>query len=221
MKTTLFLLALLAAPVSSIADAAVIRGQLQTGRVDTDTRPDLSEAIVFFRTLDAAPVAPGETVEMRMIGKAFRPGVLAVTAGTSVRFPNADPILHNAFSTSPRAEFDLGFYGDGESREHHFETPGLVRVYCNVHHGMVGYVMVLDTPYFTQPDTRGYFSLSVPEGASGTLYIWHPQAEVMRREIEAAEDESLDLSMDFTGRRLPRHLNKHGRQYGERNQRSY
>jgi hypothetical protein len=36
-----------------------------------------------------------------------------------------------------------------------FKSPGLVRVFCNVHHSMVAYIWVLDTPFYTTPDGSG------------------------------------------------------------------
>jgi hypothetical protein len=54
----------------------------------------------------------------------------------------------------------------------------VVRVFCNVHHDMVGYVLVLDTPFHAAPDAR-----AEPSGSGtclrgpGTLTVWHEQAE--------------------------------------------
>jgi plastocyanin len=196
-----------------------LQGRLVTAALDTDSPPDFREAIIFLRPDEPAAVDDlSAVVEMRMEGKAFKPGVLAVTVGTTVSFPNVDPIIHNAFSTSTSSAFDLGFYGAGEQRSVTFEQAGLVRVYCNVHHAMAGYIMALDTPYFTQPDAAGRFALTVPAGTSGTLYIWHPQARVERLDIvaeseNAVANQPLQVSMTFNGRRVPRHLNKHGKPY--------
>lgn len=222
MKPFLILLSLaLAAPVAASEPVSVrLQGRLEIASLDTDVQPDFSEAVIFFRPSANVTVRPGKDTEMRMAGKAFAPGVLAVTAGTRVTFPNLDPILHNAFSTSPQARFDLGFYGQGESRTQHFESPGLIRVYCNVHHGMVGYVMVLDTPYFTQPRADGAFELVVPAGMEGELYAWHPQGRVLQRPWRA-RGESIVMPMDFNGRRIPRHMNKHGKRYEHGTQRRY
>ena len=38
------------------------------------------------------------------------PRITAVTAGTTVEFPNLDGIFHNVFSVSPVKRFDLGKY---------------------------------------------------------------------------------------------------------------
>ena len=48
--------------------------------------------------------------------KQFVPRVLPITVGSQVRFPNQDPILHNAFSTSKDNSFDVGLYGEGEGQ---------------------------------------------------------------------------------------------------------
>jgi len=42
--------------------------------------------------------------------KTFSPHVLAVTVGSSVSFPNMDPIFHNAFSNYNGEIFDVGLY---------------------------------------------------------------------------------------------------------------
>ncbi len=59
------------------------------------------------------------------------------------------------FSVSDPRPFDLGLLGEGEAGRVRFERPGVVRVFCNVHHDMVGYVLVLGTPFHTSPDARG------------------------------------------------------------------
>src|SRR6266545_1924324 len=64
--------------------------------------------------------------------------------GTTVSFPNVDPIFHNAFSRTPGSEFDLGLYRRGAARGFTFRSSGLVRLYCNIHAEMAAYVLVLD-----------------------------------------------------------------------------
>src|SRR5262245_23084905 len=68
--------------------------------------------------------------------EAFTPHVLAIPAGSSVDFPNFDPIFHNAFSSYSGQVFDVGLYPPGRSRTVTFKREGVVRVFCNIHSTM-------------------------------------------------------------------------------------
>ena len=50
------------------------------------------------------------TMQMTTRGKALLPHVLAIPVGSTINFPNEDPISHNLFSLSSPNQFDLGLY---------------------------------------------------------------------------------------------------------------
>ncbi len=116
----------------------------------------MRQAVVYYEPVVARSrsAPPAEPFVMATRQKEFVPRMLAVPRGSRVRFPNEDPILHNVFSVSPDNGFDLGLYRKGPGKERTFDKPGLVRVFCNVHHGMVAYLLVLDTPFYASPDGR-------------------------------------------------------------------
>src|SRR5207248_5831105 len=113
-------------------------------------------AVVMLRRTDAPmpKITPAKKVVLQR-GKAFVPRVIAVAEGSSVVFRNEDPINHNVFSLSPH--FDTGLYGAGGEKEEVFDKPGVVQLLCNIHSSMIGYVVVVDTPYFAQADATGAF----------------------------------------------------------------
>ena len=206
-----FLLLLL--PVSGIA--AEISGHIDLSAEGKPLRPEeAQDAIVYFRPktpMQSVPVTPPQL--MSTVRKQFVPRVLAVTVGSTVRFPNADPILHNAFSTSKDNAFDVGLYGEGEGQTVTFSHAGYVRVYCNVHHSMIGHILVLDTPYFTHPDASGNFRLTnLPKG-EGDLVVWHERANPWHAVVEAGAPLS-DVGLELTQRKIPQHTNKFGKPYG-------
>ena len=86
--------------------------------------------------------------------------MLALTRGSSLDFPNDDPIYHNVFSLSSVANFDLGRYPRGESRARTFTKSGIVKVYCQIHSHMSATIMVFDHPYFVIPQVNGQFELA-------------------------------------------------------------
>jgi plastocyanin len=108
--------------------------------------------------------------------KTFTPHVLAVPVGTSVEFPNADPIFHNAFSSYSGQVFDVGLYPPGSTRSVRFTRPGIVRVFCNIHSAMSAVIVVLGTPYFAVTGRDGAYSIpNVPPGEY-QLEVFHERA---------------------------------------------
>lgn len=205
----------LAAPAASAAEVSGRVELLARGGGGAARGADLRNAVVYFDPAGAHDVRPlSEHPEMATRDKAFVPAVLAVTRGSRVRFPNYDPILHNAFSVSGANRFDLGFFRQGQAGEWTFDTPGIVRVFCNVHHSMAGYILVLETPYYAAPDAGGRFTLKgVPPGP-GTLTVWHPQTETWKERLTPGTGGAVVARLEVTQPLVPPHRNKHGRSYG-------
>lgn len=115
--------------------------------------------------------APKQTVVQR--GKRFLPHVLAVPMGTEVVFLNEDKMFHNVFSLSRPNDFDLGLYEKGIARSTRFDAPGPVRLLCNIHSSMSAFVYVVESPWYTQADAQGRFTVrGVPLGEY-LLHAWH------------------------------------------------
>lgn len=192
-----------------------------SGRIEVTDRSDRSQTaeylIVYYRPDDTVDLtAHQSTAVMQTRNKNFEPRVLPVTAGSTVEFPNLDPILHNVFSNSGQNGFDAGLYSEGPGASQRFDSPGLVRVYCNVHQNMVGHILVLDSPYYTVADATGSWQLNdLPEG-SGTLYAWHERARPVIQQVEVHGDSEIDLSVVLSKPVRPAHKNKFGKSYRDR-----
>jgi plastocyanin len=179
---------------------------------------EASQAVVYFNPVDIRRHPSSSTSSrttpalMHTIHKQFVPRVLPIQVGDSVYFPNSDPILHNVFSTTPGSSFDTGLQATGLGKSYTFSNQGLVKVYCNVHHAMFGFILVLDTAFYTRPDKAGNFVLKdLPEG-SGELVVFHDRAALWRQTI-APDAEGLSIRIDLDRRKVPPHFNKFGRPY--------
>lgn len=113
----------------------------------------------------------------------FVPHVVAITTGSSVDFPNADPFFHNVFSLSRGATFDLGRYAPGTSRSHLFRRAGIVKVFCQIHSHMSAVVRVFDHAWFTIPDDAGSFALEGIPAGDRTVVAWHERIGESRNRI--------------------------------------
>jgi len=207
-------LAALAGAAAVPAAAAELRGRVEV--VDARGRPlpgAASQAVVWFVSdREVRPEAPVER-DMVTLRKQFEPRTLVVPVGSTVRFPNRDPILHNVFSISGGNGFDLGFLPKGKGGSHRFTEAGVVRVFCNVHHSMVGYVVVVDTPFHAVPGPDGELLLSGLPAAPGTLTAWHERGEVATLRVDPSQGGSVVLRVVADRPLVPPHLNKLGRPY--------
>jgi len=191
---------------------------LAKGGKVVDRSADVRNAVVVFRPkAGAKALATNQVFKMVTRQKEFVPRVLAVPVGATVQFPNDDPILHNAFTVSEGNRFDMGLYRKGEGKRVVFKTPGLVRVFCNIHQSMVAYIMVVDTPYFTMPDAAGHFTLSGLPAGPGTLEVWHEQTEVLSLPVSVPDAAAVQARLEVTKPRVPPHLNKLGQSYSRGN----
>src|SRR5688572_15949449 len=163
-----------------------------TGQVTFVTRrgqpPVVNETLVWLQPVTARSYRqPAATTEVLTRNKTLLPHVLAVPAGSTVSFPNEDPISHNLFSLTPGNTFDLGLYRKGAGKPHKFEAPGVVNVYCNVHPNMSAVVHVMSTPYYGFADANGDYSFDVPPGKY-RVTAWNEQGGSTASEIEVADN---------------------------------
>jgi hypothetical protein len=150
---------------------------------------------------------------MVTVKKQFSPQLLVVPVGSTVTFPNQDPILHNVFSVSGKNKFDLGLVGSGKGKSVVFREAGMVRVFCNVHHAMFAHVLVVRTPFFARFDKSGSFRLEGIPGGSGQLFYWHGRGEPAARRVQLPFASELRLELPITVEKIPSHKNKLGQSY--------
>lgn len=175
---------------------------------------DVRQTVIYFEPATPQAVrVPEKPFEMVTRHKELVPRVLVIPRGGRVRFPNEDPILHNVFSVSAPNQFDLGLYQQGPGKEKRFDQAGVVRVFCNVHHDMVAYILVLDTQHSTTPDATGEFALlGLPRGP-GKLVVWHEQADPWSMDVELPQKGPLTVGLQIVRPLIPSHLDKTGKSY--------
>ena len=160
--------------------------------------PNLLRSVVY---LESAPRGAFETSEggravIDQRNETFVPHVLAVITGTTVDFPNTDRFYHNVFSLSKTKAFDLGRYAAGHSRPVRFERSGIVRVFCDIHSHMSGFILVFSHPFFGLTDDEGRYRIeNVPPGTYGVI-AWNEGRSSEVRPVTVPDGGVAEL--DFT-----------------------
>ena len=195
--------------------AATIRGHIDVHPVRLlDRRPSVYD---FARPVKPATVAPErrpavvylETAPQKAFGgrepgkvaldqqhETFIPHVLPIIVGTTVEFLNSDVTFHNVFSFSKPKRFDLGRYPNGHSRLVRFDTPGIVRVFCEIHSHMSAYILVFSHPFFAVTDEAGRYEIAgVPPG-SYVVTVWNEATPSESRPVRLSADDDV-AELDF------------------------
>ena len=205
IAAALFSVSLSAAPVTGSVGFVTKRGQ----------RPVINETLVWLEPATGKVVRrAAESFQMTTRNKMLVPHILAVPVGSTVAFPNEDPISHNLFSLSSGNAFDLGLYRRGAGKSEKFDVPGIVNVYCNVHPNMSAVIHVMSTPYYGFADANGRYAFDVPPGRYH-LVAWNEQGGTSETTVDvgATGVTMAALTIDSRNFRVGTHTNKLGKPY--------
>lgn len=218
MRTRVIAAVLLAAALATPpADAARVVGRASGGPAPVDPKgvdlygkfrrnarpadaPAPNPLIIALQPLGtSAPPAPGgQRAIMDQRNEQFTPRALAVQAGTTVDFVNSDEFYHNVFSLSALQKFNLGRYRKGVARSVVFEKPGLVKLFCEIHPRMIGYILVLETPWHGAATPAGDYVLpDVPPGRY-TVIVWHERLKAPVEFTTLDVTDAAEQRFDFT-----------------------
>ena len=166
-------------------------------------------AVVWLKRADGATPKPRpiKHAHMNQADKTFVPRILTVTTGSTVTFNNKDPIFHDVFSLSKPNDFDSGLFSGGNAYEKVFHAPGAAQILCNIHASMLGYIVVVDSPWYAQAGRDGRFHIhEVPPGKY-QMFTWHETSStISTSDVVVGEGGASDLLVRVAGDVKPDNL---------------
>jgi len=180
------------------ADAASLSAGVRTSA----GAPVQDAAIILEPAGRAPPPARGRaTIEQR--DREFIPYLTIVRKGTSIDFPNHDPVKHHVYSFSPAKVFEIKLYAGKSVSPVVFDKTGEVVLGCNIHDWMAAHVLVVDTPWFAKTGADGMARIDgVPPGAY-RLRVWHPRQKAAAADRDVSlggAPRRVDYTLDLTPR---------------------
>ena len=113
----------------------------------------------------------------------FTPRVVIVPVGGTVEFLNSDRLMHNVRSTAKENPPFNRAQPHARSISFVFKQPELLRVDCDLHSWMRGWVMVADHPFYAVTNEQGEFVLeNVPRGKY-KLQVWQESLGKVTQEV--------------------------------------
>ena len=178
----------------------VVLPDYQMRGVALPPKPETTQALdEYSRTviyIDGGSPAAGKTATKTLDQKDihFSPPILVIPVGSTVSFPNSDPIFHNVFSFSKAKQFDLGYYPAGETRTVKFDKVGIVQVYCHIHRDMNAAILVVPSDHYVQPDPDGMFTLADVTAGTHNVVVWHKSAGFFNKRVQVSAAGSVEVS---------------------------
>jgi plastocyanin len=130
----------------------------------------------------------------------FAPHTIVILRGTTVDFLNSDNVAHNVYWPSINGDkkfrHNLTIVSPSQQKSFEFDDLGAAQILCNLHPDMIGYIVVVPTPYFALTGNDGTFTIKdVPPG-SYTLKTWSEDGKPTTQTITAADaTTSVDLTV--------------------------
>ena len=131
-------------------------------------------------------------------GCKFHPHVQVARQG-SLDIINSDPVLHNTHGYyGKRTAFNVALPEKDQKVTKVLKQPGTVKVDCDAHGWMLGWVHVVDNPYFFQTGEDGTFSITdVPPG-DYTLAVWQEWLGETEFPVTVTANGTTALDIDLT-----------------------
>jgi plastocyanin len=171
-----------------------LRGTAPTVAPEGGVENEFDRMVVMLEGGAARPGAP-LTAVMDQHNARFEPDMLVIPVGSSVQFPNSDPIFHNVFSLSKAESFDLGYYPRGKSRTIKFEHSGVVQVYCHLHASMYAAIVVTSSSWYGKPAADGSFSFANVPAGHYRVMAWHKVAGLHQTEIDVPQSGMTEVTL--------------------------
>lgn len=185
--------------IAIVAFASYAVGGEITGKVQIKDASDSGNAVVYIENQSGMRfTAPTQEPLMDQKNLRFVPHVLPVQVGTTVRFKNSDPVVHNIFTPSPAGDmFNLGSWKGDEVKMHTFDKTGEVVLLCNLHPEMEGFIYVTPTPYFAKTDASGEYTISNVPAGTYTLNVWAENGNTRPQQITVPGSGSVNANFSM------------------------
>ena len=123
------------------------------------------------------------------------PRVVIVPVGGTVEFLNSDRLLHNVKSGGKENPPFNRAQPHARSISIAFRNPELLRVDCDLHSWMRGWVVVAEHPYYAVTGEDGEFVFEKVPPGKYTLQVWQETLGIVNQEVTVAGESTHTITV--------------------------
>jgi plastocyanin len=138
-----------------------------------------------------------DPVEVDQKGCMYYPRVVGMQAKQPIKFKNSDDTLHNVHAMPTKSkEFNIGQPNKGMESIRTFAAPEMmVKVKCDVHPWMTGYIGVMDHPFYATTGDDGTYTIKGLPAGEYEIVAWHEKLGEQTSKVKVGDDAA---TADFT-----------------------
>ena len=180
-------------------DQYVCGKEKDAGDLLVSAQKEIRNAVVWIENAPAGSGAPAQSdkVEMDQNACEFIPRVVVVPAGGTVDFLNSDRLLHNIHAT-PKLNVSFNrTQPKSRTIPVTFAKPEIVKINCDLHSWMVGWVVVAANPYYAITGADGTFSFDNLPPGQYKLKIWHERLGMQQASVTVADKQTGRVTVEM------------------------
>ena len=129
----------------------------------------------------------------------YTPHITLTPAGQNLEILNNDGILHNIHTYSEaNPAFNQAQPKFKKKLKKKFDKAEYVKVTCDAHNWMTGWIVVMDHPYYAVTDASGAFSLTDVPAGEYEVKIWHETLGEMTQKVTVEAGGDAKVSAELT-----------------------
>jgi plastocyanin len=164
-------------------------------KVAVGSNKGLANAVV--SVADAKGPTTAKPVSLDQKGCEFHPHVVGMTPG-EIDILNSDGILHNihTFSTA-NPTLNKAQPKFKKVMKEKFAKPEIIRVQCDVHSWMHGWIAVMPNPYFGVTDDKGATKIENVPAGKHKIEVWHPVLGKQSKEVDVKAGQVTKVAFEL------------------------
>jgi plastocyanin len=181
-------------------DVDVCGGTREDALIAVGPDQGVANALVYLADVNAGKAWPDATKKQELdnVKCRFRPEIQVIRPG-QIDIVNTDPVLHNTHGYyGRRTAFNTALPNQDQRITVELLKTGTVKVDCDAHGWMEGWIFVRDNPYYALTGLDGKFSITdVPPGTY-KLVMLHPYGGLQEQSVTVAPATTAALTLELT-----------------------
>lgn len=179
--------------ISIALSASLSAAELSIRIVENNAHP-VHDTVVELIGTDIEPALVTH-LAISQVDKEYIPELSIIPRGSNVTFLNKDPFKHHVYSVSKGNDFDLPLYEGEPAEQITFNTPGVVKMGCNIHDWMLAFAYISQSERVETTDASGLVVFKDLAPGQYQLNVWNPRLrnnkKVISQSISIQDDQNI------------------------------